>query len=58
MIKYSNSKVSATTVQGAIDEHLNKTMPHEMKDVSTNKTYRFGLKQEGGYVKFIYEEVI
>ncbi|MCC5911309.1 MAG: hypothetical protein JJT76_12810 [Clostridiaceae bacterium] len=39
------------------EEHEKKAMPHQLHDADSDKTYRFGLKQEGGHMKFIYEEV-
>lgn len=38
--------------------HEVKIMPHFVKDLDTNKTYRYGLQIQGGITQFIYEEVI
>lgn len=37
-------------------EHLNSNLPHKMK--VDGKDYKYGLSQENGFVKFMYEEVI
>lgn len=37
-------------------EHLNSNIPHKMK--IDGKDYKYGLSQENGFLKFVYEEVI
>lgn len=37
-------------------QHLNSNMPHKMKIDGID--YKYGLSQENGFVKFVYEEVI
>ena len=39
-------------------EHNNSPMPHQARDLTTNKTYKFGLQLTGGKPQFIYEEVL
>jgi len=36
----------------------NYVSKHEFQDNDTGKTYKYGFKQENGFVVFMYEEVI
>ena len=38
--------------------HKAENMPHQIKDLDNNKTYRYGLQIKDGVTQFIYEEVI
>jgi len=42
-------------IEDELDEHKAENMPHLMQ--VNNKIYQYGLKQENGFVKFIYKEV-
>lgn len=41
-----------------MNQHLLDPLPHQFKDDDTSKTYRYGLKQQGGHMVFVCEEVI
>ena len=56
-IENQDLDIRVTEVEYQINEHLDATMPHQFQDVDADKTYRYGLKQEDGHMKFIYEEV-
>lgn len=45
-------------LQQDVDAHLAEGMPHQFNDVSTSKTYKWGLKVNNGIVSIIYEEVV
>jgi hypothetical protein len=42
----------------AFANHKTDNMPHKFQDNDTGKTYKYGFKQENGFVVFMYEEVI
>lgn len=44
------------SLKGEVDEHKADNMPHLM--LVDNKVYKYGFKQENGFVKFLYEEVM
>ena len=49
------------TVKELDDElasHKEDYMPHLIKDITNNKTYRYGLQVKDGVTQFIYEEVL
>ncbi|MFY9376934.1 MAG: hypothetical protein WAP58_01860 [Peptococcia bacterium] len=49
------------TVKELDDElasHKEDNMPHRIKDITNNKTYRYGLQIKNGATQFIYEEVL
>lgn len=49
------------TVKGnadAIAAHLADEMPHQLKDITTNKIYKYGIKQQDGHLIFAYQEVV
>ena len=46
-----------TAVQDNLEAHLNTDKPHLIQDVGASKTYRYGFKQDGEHLVFIYEEV-
>ena len=45
-------------VKDALTSHLEDNMPHRIKDITNNKTYRYGLQIKNGVTQFIYEEVL
>jgi len=57
---------TATDVEGALKEaylnlgaHKTDTMPHQLKDTKTNKTYKFGFQLSAeGNPQIIFEEVV
>jgi hypothetical protein len=38
--------------------HKADTMPHLIRDITNNKTYRYGYQMQNGITQFIYEEVV
>lgn len=46
------------SIQAQFDEHKADNMPHLIKDITNNKTYRYGLQVKDGVTQFIYEEVL
>ena len=42
----------------AIETELLSNMPYRFKDITNNKTYRYGLQIQNGVTQIIYEEVI
>ena len=38
--------------------HKADTMPHLIRDITNNKTYRYGYQIQNGITQFIYEEVV
>ena len=38
--------------------HLADEMPHQLKDITTNKIYKYGIKQQDGHLIFAYQEVV
>lgn len=42
----------------SIDAHLADEMPHQLKDITTNKIYKYGIKQQDGHLIFAYQEVV
>ncbi len=46
------------TVNDALTSHKEDNMPHLIKDITNNKTYRYGLQIKNGATQFIYEEVL
>ena len=49
------------SVQQKMDDftaHLAENMPHLIKDITNNKTYRYGIQVKDGVTQFIYEEVL
>ena len=52
---YDNGDGTFESVQEKITTHLNAELPHIMDVEGTN--YYYGLKQENGFVQFVYEEV-
>lgn len=47
-----------STLDIRITNHLADPMPHLIKDLDNNKTYRYGLQVQNRVTQFIYEEVI
>jgi hypothetical protein len=45
-------------VNDALTSHLEDNMPHLIKDITNNKTYRYGLQVKDGVTQLIYEEVL
>jgi len=55
----------STDVEGVLQEvgselatHKADTMPHLIRDITNNKTYRYGYQMQNGITQFIYEEVV
>jgi hypothetical protein len=63
-ITYTAPLNLASNIDGLNDEmhafanHKTDNMPHKFQDNDTGKTYKYGFKQENGFVVFMYEEVI
>lgn len=38
--------------------HQADEMPHQLKDITTNKIYKYGIKQQDGHLIFAYQEVV
>jgi hypothetical protein len=38
--------------------HVADEMPHQLKDITTNKIYKYGIKQQDGHLIFAYQEVV
>ncbi len=38
--------------------HLADDMPHKFIDITSGKTYKYGLKQQDNHVVFVYQEVV
>lgn len=63
-ITYTMPLNLGSNIDGLNDEihsfvnHKTDNMPHEFQDNDTGKTYKYGFKQENGFVVFMYEEVI
>ena len=38
--------------------HKADEMPHQLKDITTNKIYKYGIKQQDGHLIFAYQEVV
>ena len=45
-------------IKQAVTSHKEDNMPHLIKDITNNKTYRYGLQIKNGATQFIYEEVL
>lgn len=54
IINYSKIK----KVEADLASHLAENMPHLIKDITTGKTYRYGLQIKDGATQFIFEEVL
>lgn len=61
IINYSKiKKVEADLASHKEDyvQHLASEMPHLVRDLDNDKTYRFGLRVKDGNTQLIYEEVM
>lgn len=48
-----------SSLVNAVNEHLNETMPHQIVDKKTGKTYKYGYQlSTDGRPQLVYEEVI
>lgn len=47
-----------TAMATSFKTHLADGMPHLIQDITSNKTYRYGLQIQNGVTQFIYEEVV
>lgn len=54
--RVSSANESFPTLKARLDAHETAEKPHLMSVEGVN--YRYGLKQSGGFVQFIYEEVL
>ena len=54
--KYTDEKCKE--IENDLTNHLNSTMPHKIKDLDNDKTYKFGLRIKNGVTQFIYEEEV
>lgn len=45
-------------LQQTVNAHLADEMPHQLKDITTNKIYKYGIKQQDGHLIFAYQEVV
>ena len=61
--KYPNSWFDAfkpftslADVNNEIKTHIESELPHKFKDLTSNKIFSYGLKQENGHIVFMYEE--
>ena len=54
VINYSKIK----KVEADLASHKEDNMPHLIKDITNNKTYRYGLQVKDGVTQLIYEEVL
>jgi hypothetical protein len=51
----------AKSLQQLADDHATHfadEMPHQLKDITTNKIYKYGIKQQDGHLIFAYQEVV
>ena len=46
------------TADNALARHKADIMPHQIKDITNDKKYRYGLQIQNGVTQIIYEEVI
>ena len=61
VINYSKiKKVEKDLATHKLDyvQHLASEMPHLVRDLDNDKTYRFGLRVKDGNTQLIYEEVM
>lgn len=45
-------------LQQTVNAHLADEMPHQFKDVTTKKTYQYGIKSQDNHLIFTYQEVV
>ena len=48
---------SFSTLKNRLEAHDSSDKPHLIQDTGASKTYRYGFKQDGEHLVFIYEEV-
>ncbi|WP_422447784.1 hypothetical protein [Thermoanaerobacterium sp. DL9XJH110] len=53
---YTDQQVGS--VSNALAAHQADDMPHKFIDITSGKTYKYGLKQQDNHVVFVYQEVV
>lgn len=55
---YDALKSNIEDLEANLESHLADDMPHKFIDITSGKTYKYGLKQQDNHVVFVYQEVV
>jgi hypothetical protein len=54
----NNIVAAINEIKNSLDAHQADDMPHKFIDITSGKTYKYGLKQQDNHAVFVYQEVV